>query len=97
MAEASFTPGPWEVRPDGFVGYGHCVVRPAGDAELGNWMMAERIRREEDANLIAAAPELYEALAAIRAVFLRNGSREEYDNAYRQAGIAAMAKARDGQ
>ena len=49
---------------------------------------------EANANLIAAAPSLYEALKAINAVFLRNGRREEYDNAFRHAGIAALAKAR---
>lgn len=36
------------------------VVSPAGDAEIGTWMVAERVRWMEDACLIAAAPTMYE-------------------------------------
>jgi Flp pilus assembly protein TadD len=70
------------------------------DAELLQLAKAEAWREGFDAGvranalLIAAAPELYQALSALGAVFLRRGSREEYDNTYRQAGIAALAKAR---
>lgn len=64
MSEPKWTPGPWEpYRQEGQ--YGWRIIRPAGDAELGNWMVAERVRREEDARLIAGAPELYEALQFI--------------------------------
>lgn len=67
--------------------YGHRVVHQPGDAELGNWMMAERIRRFEDANLIANAPTdlryLLTQLAAVSA---------ERDEA-RKAGFAEGAEA----
>ena len=62
------TPGPWECRKrpefDGQL-FPHDVVHPEGDAELGNWMMAERVRRKEDAEFIAAAhPQAVLALLA---------------------------------
>lgn len=50
------TPGPWEVHKLSFDGSKYpAVVSPAGDAELGNWVVAERVRRERDAAYIAAA------------------------------------------
>lgn len=64
MSEPKFTSGPWDTHK-WKTDYGWRVIHPAGDAELGNWMIAERIRREKDARLIAAAPELYTALAAL--------------------------------
>ena len=59
------TPGPWKIIP-AFGGSRYpSIVNPAGDAELGDWMVAERVRWPADANLIAAAPELLAALTAI--------------------------------
>lgn len=46
--------------------------------------------REANAHLIAAAPELYEALAAI----VRDGDDQELDSALINAGRAALARAR---
>jgi hypothetical protein len=93
--ETKWTPGPWRVNKYGSVGAGEtgalpivAEVQPIYGADLRYGSHAANAR------LIAAAPELYEALEAIGAVFLRRGTREEYDNAYRQAGIAALAKAR---
>ena len=60
--ETKWTPGPWHSR--GF---------PTISAGKGNGMIAkvferymDRAEREANANLIAAAPELYEALADAR-------------------------------
>ena len=58
-----WTPGPWVVYKRASE-YGWRVVRPAGDAELGDWTMAERVRREEDARLIAAVPDMAIFVAA---------------------------------
>lgn len=51
------TPGEWRtlITPASPSEYGYHVVHPSGDAELGNWSMADRIRRREDADFIAHA------------------------------------------
>ena len=56
------TPGPWKIVPN-FGGSRYpSIVNPAGDAELGDWMVAEQVRWAADAALIQAAPELLAAL-----------------------------------
>lgn len=50
---AKATPGSWAVLDARGDIYGHWVIHPDGDAELGNWSMAERVRRREDAEFIA--------------------------------------------
>lgn len=58
MTEA-FTGGPWEIAKAAKLhGYDFTVVSPAGDAELGNWLVAG-VRWEANARLIAAAPTMY--------------------------------------
>ena len=49
------TPGPWEARSK-FSGKSSAVVSPAGDAELGNWMVAEGVFWSSNADFIAHAP-----------------------------------------
>ncbi|SRR5579885_2448370 len=63
---AKFTPGPWEYRRDKetdrhYVGCGiYCIVNDAfATRETKN---CGQVEREANARLIAAAPELYEAL-----------------------------------
>lgn len=100
----SYTPGPWKVDEDGFV-WG-CCPGPAF-METAHFLVAEvrgwgylqyRADGEQiqagNARLIAAAPELYEALEAAYMVLKPQKSRfEEYVNAVTLAR-AALAKAR---
>ena len=64
----SHTPGPWEARrlePDGFLirQYGWEIRTPAWD--VATWIEhGGPIRKEEDALVIAAAPDLLEACEA---------------------------------
>lgn len=65
MSEAKFTPGPWsldrEHSPDD--SYGHWYHRiTAGHGYSENGFRLSGIVNPHDAHLIAAAPELYEAL-----------------------------------
>ena len=68
MSEAKHTPGPWEFGPNhsstGLAG--QLVVRPAGEFPHGEWVADVGSmyddHREANASLIAAAPELLEAL-----------------------------------
>lgn len=55
---AKTTPHPWSVRRSlpGVRDQSISIVNPAGDAEAGDWMVAERVRWAEDAELIAHAP-----------------------------------------
>ena len=64
------TPGPWETYPFGKA-Y-PAIVAPSGDAELGNWMVAERVRWRNDADFIAHArtdtPYLLDLITEAQAV-----------------------------
>lgn len=70
MSNAKFTPGPWSVAGKEY-GWDHfaAVVTPTGI--VANCHIASLSRSHEqtaaDAHLIAAAPELYEALEALMA------------------------------
>jgi hypothetical protein len=72
---AGFTPGPWRIvcRPygSGLERHIYCGQQVPIAKLNGN----PRGRRESDANarLIAAAPELYEALAIARNILIANG------------------------
>lgn len=67
MSAQKFTPGPWEAHP---------IMRwvsPAADMEMPicalrqatNGIPADDVEAHANANLIAASPDLYDALAAI--------------------------------
>jgi hypothetical protein len=71
LAEA--TPGPWTVMKRGG-GWG--VVNQAGDAELGNWLVADCWWRQ-DADAIAAAPTI--AAIAITQADLLAAAQEEIE------------------
>lgn len=66
-ADAAHTPGPWEVVPAVLGGPYPSIVSHTGDAELGNWLVAERVRWDVDARLIAAAPDMLAALDQLTA------------------------------
>lgn len=94
MSEAKFTPGPWVVAASRG---GFCDVK-WGEQSIGGLAFARKgydcqfhIRgiSPPDAHLIAAAPELYEALQAC----LDHGSMTGHDFVIEQAH-SALAKAR---
>ena len=81
MSEPKFTPGPWLPH----LGYG-----PSSEIEL--YVDVDIPATKEDFKLIAAAPELYEALE-----FLLTCKHGEFCDHYREAerkAKAALAKAR---
>lgn len=57
----SHTPGPWSLRPSG--------VPRTWVVSAGNYVIAFVGGYEADARLIAAAPEMYEALTSLREYF----------------------------
>ena len=84
---ADFTPGPWEAGPNPQGLYSNdWVVRPAGEFPHGEWIAdvgagTTDATRRANARLIAAAPEMYEALKAIigffeSGEFVRDTSRD---------------------
>jgi len=61
MRDVSHTKGPWEINRGVSGQFNFYVCNPKGEAELGNWLVARTVW-EVDAKLIAAAPEMLEAL-----------------------------------
>lgn len=99
MSKLNITPGPWEAKQATYDVEGdfkNWICSPSYGA-VGYWTGhkqrhedARWILTDEDAHLIAAAPELYEALDNIIAWFWsEHGSSERL-----QEGIKALAKAR---
>lgn len=104
MSDTKFTPGPWKIGK-----YEMTVVSEAPipnvsqysghtDTQFyGGYLIAESIWRKEDARLIAAAPDLYEALKEAReelracqaVIHLAGG----FDPAYVKGAQAAMKSA----
>ena len=93
--QGKWTPGPWHVPKAG--GYAHGPV-DKNDVPVVTWTGMARPRQENgmaNANLIAAAPELYEALENIVTELEETGFQGEWDS-YPQAR-AALAEARGEQ
>ena len=61
MTNETHTPGPWRASPPPIMG-AYCVTRWPDSDEYSNVAEVERI---EDARLIAAAPDLLEALRKV--------------------------------
>ena len=107
--ETKFTPGPWEVIDDGG-GYGGCYsVSVEGSGAKANYPpmagciasvydgeYVENHNAENDAHLIAAAPELYAALESARAWADSCGAQAGLQNILDEID-AALAKARGQQ
>ena len=83
---AGFTPGPWhsETSHSAHPKYGIFTERNA---------IVARTWREEEARLIAAAPELYEALSALRK-WTRDGACADETLSIVSNADRALAKAR---
>ena len=102
----SHTPGPWAWKIEGFDGYkliakdGTKVADDgSADGEYGGWMNDPN---EPNARLIAAAPDLLEALKdcldwmdSLRAS--GDAGNWDWDNDQYTQGIAAIAKATGGE
>lgn len=103
-AETKFTRGPWYVIQDdrdGMEWNRHICWDPAGDHRIA--FMASDAGTEANAHLIAAAPELYEALdALINAPIIYTGATEEpmvtcgleMVQPFLNSALAALSKAR---
>jgi hypothetical protein len=66
--KAGFTPGPWQAFTDRH-GQSYCIDTDLGRASTNVTVIADDIRGEQrhaNARLIAAAPELFEALEVAR-------------------------------
>ncbi len=91
--DTKFTPGRWENIGRRDATFPIRVVNPAGDAELGNWLIAE-CRWQTDATLISAAPDLYEALYAAANYLVVPATRSDEAAELFNRATAALAKAR---
>ena len=80
---SEFTPGPWEVFNEGLGSYKVSKC----DAWLGSSTVRTKEENLANANLIAAAPELYEALERIKStgVFVGAIAQEMMDAALKKA------------
>ena len=98
MKETKFTKGPWEVKNTHI----YCDVGPvtAGhhsmiDVQLNRYIGEDKDNEVANANLIAAAPELYEALVTASAIYqiIIDMGRTEYKELLDQAN-SVLSKAR---
>ena len=100
MNTPKFTPGPWTaVRSDPAEGadvYWICAGGGNISTELGSMMGGyPHDKRESNANLVAAAPELYEAIhAAVNLLNALVGPDEQLGQAIIKMGCDALARAR---
>lgn len=98
MSAAKHTPGPWWVTDSGvrdaggYICHTNKAQRYEGQDERYERETAERAA---NARLIAAAPELLEALSQIRELAY-SGRHEEHFNAIQDRAEAALAKAAGG-
>jgi hypothetical protein len=89
--ETKWTPGPWQFR------FFFRMIRAVRNHQttLGMMLQPDDTRDVYDAHLIAAAPELYEALVNIVAnVTSPDNAHYGADEEYIDAALAALAKAR---
>lgn len=95
--ESAYTPKPWVVEEDGDGLLIRMEALAGVDEYLAVYASPDKGRREADAYLIAAAPDLYEALARVM-TWIGNWSpsftEDEEWAADDQAASAALAKAR---
>lgn len=97
MNAPQFTPGPWSVENTASQSDRWMVMAPHPYSDAHKYGVARGIEHADDAHLIAAAPELYEALATILANYVdllaeKDAYPETDSNVYYSR--AALAKAR---
>lgn len=95
MTKAKFTTGPWHVWADGaeLVGDKKCFM-PFGGCGCceSPWMNGKTaVEKQANANLIAAAPDLY---AALEMIVLSADYHGELGDRERETADAALSKAR---
>jgi len=101
MTEKQWTEGPWKLRPEFSEDHGQYSIEGADGIELTRveaWMGKHREESRANARLIAAAPELYEALEDIVQTMRaqqRNGIY--WDPQTVEAADAALLRARNGE
>lgn len=97
MTDTKFTPGPWEVKEEGekwlWVGPASWVKR------ICRVVLYNGTEREDKANahLIAAAPDLYDALERAEYMLRQYGMRPEFYREVASEARSALAKARGEQ
>lgn len=98
--ETKFTPGPWKVEPVNYDGDGGTLVRFNGVCIANVWGVLEYRQVDEEssanAHLIAAAPELYEAMEDLLTVLADRKYKgfEARLESHSRIARAALAKAR---
>ena len=99
MTDTKFTPGSWEVRIEQILptSKAECFTVATDNFDIVSPMLG--IRNEQDANLIAAAPDLYEALEIMLADYWEGSECfDKESQAYAKTVInqsrAALTKAR---
>lgn len=95
MSEVKHTPGPWLVRT--LENFGFNVVHYVGGDKF-NIALVAKTGNEHDARLIAAAPDLLEALEAVNQVMfdgILNSDGRDIQSAIEKM-CAAIAKAKGG-
>lgn len=91
MTEPKWTPGPWQLRSEDLRGGRYwCVILPGCEESTD---LHEDDNGEANSRLIAAAPELYEALAVMLGMLNTSENPGDVLFACKQARLA-LAKAR---
>lgn len=88
MSETKHKPGPWRASVESSDDFGHCLNVRSASSRIASVVS----NKDADARLIAAAPDLLEALKAI-ASGLTNGQIERGET-FQSIARAAIAKAR---
>lgn len=99
MTEAKYTPGPWKAVSD-VKNAGCLLVNPAVESKLGTpicridlYSDAKNDQRQANASLIAAAPELLEALQSVLA-WCHSPTDTRTTSDIEDIVVSAIAKAR---
>ncbi|HHH9284738.1 TPA: hypothetical protein ACP31N_001069 [Pseudomonas aeruginosa] len=93
MSKQSYTPGPWEQRNNSVFSGGKCICSNVNAASPTTQNIAEDVAMSiANAKLMAAAPELLEALEACMARITNEVADAEFLDEVEQAR-AAIAKA----
>lgn len=83
---SGYTKGPWQISAPRGNGTARTIWRSDGDEENSNWeCIARDVHVDANARLIAAAPDMLEALRVAREALGANAARDAVD--------AAIAKA----